>query len=266
MCKDLAIVFDVAGTILKMFRVAKDIQKGHLIENVVTSDLIMEKGGRALVVPQMEPSEVISYQPHLPMSLVFSKTCIEISCSSTPVTREEATKLLCTSKAKISNLQEAYSIVAARCPSAYQTMGAIVDVDLMELSYAICTAGRPFPGLLHVLQELILLPADVYVASGDSGRSLLYLANLGFLQDRIYSVATPMRKRDIVISLKQHYKMVVMVGDGLNDLQALEAADLGVLTVQQDSHPRPCLFQAADKVIKDIEELPVLLRDHQKLN
>jgi soluble P-type ATPase len=261
MSRDLAIVFDVAGTILRMFRVAKDIKNGNLIEKVITSDLIMEKGGRALVVPQMEPSDVISFPPHLPISLVFRRTLIEISCSSTPVSREDASNILRTSRAKISDIQEAYLIIAARCPNAYHTMGVIVDADLMEISYAICTAGRPFSGLFHVLQDLELMQADVYVASGDSKRSLLYLENYGFLLDRIYSIATPQRKRDIVVALKQRYKTVVMVGDGLNDLQALEAADLGVLTVQQDSHPLPCLFQAADKIIKDIEEIPSILRN-----
>jgi Cu+-exporting ATPase len=47
-----------------------------------------------------------------------------------------------------------------------------------------------------------------------------------------------------------------MVGDGLNDLYALMAADLGVLTVQQDTHPALILRQAADKIILDIQELP----------
>jgi soluble P-type ATPase len=263
MSRDLAVVFDVAGTILRMFRAAKNIQNGELIEKVITSDLIMEKAGRALVVPQLEPSEVLSFPPYLPMSLIFEETLIEISCSSTPVSREGAAEILRTSGARISDIQETYLIVAARCPSAYQTMGVIIDADLMQISYAICTAGRPFSGLLQVLQELELMQADVYVASGDSKRSLVYLTNYGFLQDRIYSVANPRRKRDIVISLKERYKMVVMVGDGLNDLQALEVADLGVLTVQQDSHPLPCLFQAADMVIKDIEELPSLLRKIQ---
>jgi hypothetical protein len=64
MPRDLAIIFDVAGTILRMYRVAKDISTGCLMEKVITSDLIMEKGGRALVVPQLDPMEVPLYPPH----------------------------------------------------------------------------------------------------------------------------------------------------------------------------------------------------------
>jgi Cu+-exporting ATPase len=64
------------------------------------------------------------------------------------------------------------------------------------------------------------------------------------------------------VELKQSYGTVVMIGDGLNDLHALKAADLSVLTIQQDSHPLSCLFQAADAVIEDIQELPQLLRSN----
>ena len=59
MCKDLAVVMDVAGTILRMYRVAKDIEKGVIRLNVVTWELIMEKKGRVLVVPQMDPASHI---------------------------------------------------------------------------------------------------------------------------------------------------------------------------------------------------------------
>ncbi|MDD1735976.1 MAG: hypothetical protein LUQ21_00740 [Methanothrix sp.] len=50
MFRDLAVVMDGAGTILKMYRVAKDIEKGIIMEGVITSELIMKKKGRALVV------------------------------------------------------------------------------------------------------------------------------------------------------------------------------------------------------------------------
>jgi Cu+-exporting ATPase len=43
MMRDLAVVFDVAGTILRMYRVAKDLSSSRLIENVITTELIMEK-------------------------------------------------------------------------------------------------------------------------------------------------------------------------------------------------------------------------------
>ena len=45
MCKELAVVMDVAGTMLRMYRVAKDIEKGVILVNVVTWELIMEKKG-----------------------------------------------------------------------------------------------------------------------------------------------------------------------------------------------------------------------------
>jgi soluble P-type ATPase len=259
MSRDLAVVFDVAGTILRMYRVAKDISKDCLLEKVVTSDLIMEKAGRALVVPQMDPSELISYRSDQLLNSILNDASIEIGCSSTPVSREDAIDILYSSPVKIADIQEVHRLVVARCPSTYQTTGLIVDIDLREISYTICTAGRPFPGLSDVLLELRGIGADIYIASGDSMRSLLCLVDQGFSQDRIYPVSSPDRKREIVANLRRCYRIVVMVGDGLNDMHALEAADLGVLTVQQDSHPMSCLFQAADAVIEDIQELPQLL-------
>jgi Cu+-exporting ATPase len=98
------------------------------------------------------------------------------------------------------------------------------------------------------------------VASGDSRRSLAHLQDLGFDLERVYSVTSPKRKAEIVMGLKKDYSRVVMIGDGLNDIYALRAADVGVLTLQQDTRPPPQLLSAADKVIRNINELPEIVR------
>jgi soluble P-type ATPase len=262
MSGDVAVVMDVAGTILKMYRVAKDIARGIILEKIVTWELIMEKRGRALVVPQIDPKLIIFCRPDDPMGTLIRNRegGVEISCSSSPISKDEALSILCRSHVKVRELQEVHQAVKARCPEKYQTTGMIVDDDLQEITHTLSTGGIPFPGLQDVLSRLENLGVDVYLASGDSMRSLMSLKDYGIDPKRVYPVASPRRKQEIVAGLKREYRRVVMVGDGLNDLFALKAADIGVLTVQQDTRPALELRQAADEIIRDIQELPEIVK------
>jgi len=264
MPKELAVVMDVAGTILRMYRVAKDLETCAILENVVTWALIMEKKGRALVVPQVDPRLLLSYPLYDALGTLIDgrEQLLEISCASSPISKDEVVRILGRSKAKVRDLVEVYREVLSRCPGNYHTSGMIVDVDLQEVVYALSTGGSPFPGLKNVLFDLENQGADIYVASGDSMRSLASLKEFGIDMSRVYPTSGPRRKKEIIVDLKKRYHQVVMVGDGLNDLYALRAADLGILTVQQDTRPTMELLLAADKIITDIKELPKVLADH----
>ena len=206
-------VMDVAGTILMMYRVAKDIGRGVILEKVVTWELMMEKKGRALVVPQIDPDLIVSCRPdELLGTLVLGRReCVEISCSSSHISRIEVLGILGRSQVRVRELQEVYLAVKDRCPGIYRTTGMIVDEDCQDIVYALSTGGAPFPGLRNVLLDLENLGADVYVASGDSMRSLANLKEYGIDLSRIYSVASPLRKKEIVIDLK---KKLPSSGDG----------------------------------------------------
>lgn len=221
----------------------------------------MEKKGRALVVPQIDPDLILSCQPDDALGTLMKgrEQLLEISCASSRISKKEALGIVGRTQARVRDLLEVQRAVMARCPGNYHTAGMIVDADLQEVVYVLSTGGSPFPGLGDVLTYLKHLGADVYVASGDSMRSLSRLKELGIDLSRVYPVSSPLRKKEIIVGLKMQYRRVVMVGDGLNDLYALRAADLGILTVQQDTRPTLKLLLAADKIITDIKELPKIL-------
>lgn len=262
MGRDLAVVMDGAGTILRMYRVAKDIEKGIIMEGVITWELIMKKKGRALVVPQMDPEIISSFSAddRLGRVIVGREEMLAISCSSSAIFREAALDIVLRSQARVGDLIEVHERVKSRCPGDYHTAGMIIDIDRHDVVYTISTGGAPFPGIKEVVSDLSMMGADVFVASGDSMRSLYRLQDLGIPLSQIYPVSSPIKKKEIVEGLKSRYRRVIMVGDGLNDIFALQTADLGVLTVQQDTRPAKELLSAADEIILDIRELPGVVR------
>jgi len=94
---------------------------------------------------------------------------------------------------------------------------------------------------------------DTYIASGDSMRTLSQLAEfIGIPPERVFALATTNMKEEVVLKLKNKYEKVVMVGDGINDILALRAADVGIMTVQQGDKRPENLKEAADLVLDNI--------------
>ncbi len=115
--------------------------------------------------------------------------------------------------------------------------------------------------LKNVVDELKSMGAKIFIASGDAKNTLYSLALcIDIPYEQVIDIATPTVKERLVKDLKQKYGLVVMVGDGINDIPALKSADLGILTVQQKEERPNVLYDAADVVIENIKQLPEVVR------
>ncbi|HMK48033.1 MAG TPA: HAD family hydrolase, partial [Methanocella sp.] len=154
----------------------------------------------------------------------------------------------------IGDMQDAVAAVKLKCKDIYYVnMGFVVDVPHGKIPYVLATGGRLFSGVVPMVRRLYETGIDVYIASGDNRKSLSALAQeLGIPDSRVNDALTPLGKSELVAKLREKYDRVVMVGDSINDHLAMEAADIGVLSVQQDGMRPQVLYDAADFVIDDI--------------
>ncbi|NYT07176.1 MAG: HAD family hydrolase, partial [Methanomicrobiales archaeon] len=207
-----------------------------------------------------DPSELLSSY------LVSHQTGFGISCTRKITTADEiGDALYSDTKATIGDLQDCIRNVWAVCKrESVVTLnsGAILNMDERVIEFTVTTGGRPFEGAKEAIRELHSLGVPTFIASGDRVTKLEKMADyLGVPRDRVYGVATPTVKAQIVADLQEEYDRVVMVGDGINDLCAMKRADVAVLSEQQPGDKPADLYQAAHYIVKNVRDVVEIVKN-----
>jgi Cu+-exporting ATPase len=262
----VAVVFDSAGTLLNTYRVAKDIRNRKLLPGIETTTLTFGSPDRVLIVLPVHSKDLMATRGDLLLSdyLIRHHIGFGVSCTRKITTAEEIGDVLYTdNRTQVGDLQECIRNVWTVCrEESVVTLnsGAIIDMAQKEIEFAITAGGWPFDGAKEAITALHRMGVPTFIASGDRVTKLEKMADhLGIPRDRVYGVATPTVKAQIVNDLRQEYDKVLMVGDGINDLCAMQNADIAILTVQQPGDRPEDLYKAADYVVKSVGEVVTIV-------
>jgi Cu+-exporting ATPase len=269
----IAVVFDSAGTLLRTYRVVKNIPARELLTDVETTAITAASDDRALLVLNIRSRDVMKGPPDLLLSeyLGTHQVSFGVSCANRVFTHGELADLLYGDRgARVADLQECIREVWDRCRLEALVVidsGVIVNFSPGIIEFTVTSGGRPFAGAVETIEELHGMGVATFIASGDRASKLERIADhLGIPRDHVSGVATPSIKARIVEDLKERYSLVVMVGDGINDLPALEKADIAVLTLQQPGEKPEVLYGAVDHVVPRVRDVVTIVRDLARRN
>ena len=264
----VAVVFDSAGTLLNTYRVAKDITNKKLLPGIETTTLTFSCPDRVLIVLPLHSKDLMATPEDLLLSefLIRHDIGFGVSCTRKITTADDIGDILYSdSQARVGDLQECIRNVWSICRAESMVTlnsGAIVNMAQQGIEFTITAGGWPFDGAKETITALHRMGVPTFIASGDRVTKLERMADhLGIPRDRVYGVATPTVKAQIVNDLRQEYDTVLMVGDGINDLCALQNADVAVLTIQQAGERPEDLYKAADHVVKNVSEVLAIVAD-----
>jgi len=264
----VAVIFDSAGTLLRTYRVARDLLHDEMLTEVETTTITFGAEARVLVVLHLHSRDVIEAPEDRLLSEFFLERSIGfgVACSRRIIPAEEVAEILYNDRyARIGDLQACIRQVWSCCKrESIVTMnsGVILNMDLARIEFTVTTGGRPFDGAREAISELHRMGVPAYIASGDRVAKLERMGDyLGIPRERVYGVATPSMKARLVEDLKEQYDKVVMVGDAINDLNAFQKADLSVLTEQQSDLKPDILYTTADRVIRNVSEVPGIVAE-----
>ena len=264
----VAVVFDSAGTLLNTYRVAKDTCNRQLLPGVETTTLTFSSTDRVLIVLPVHSKDLMAADPAMLLSeyLIDRNIGFGVSCTRKIVTAEDIGDVLYTDKrALVGDLQECIRNVWSVCKQEYMVTlnsGAIINMAHNAVEFTITAGGWPFDGAKETITTLHRMGVPTFIASGDRVTKLERMADhFGIPHDRVYGVATPTVKAQIIQDLRQEYDRVVMVGDGINDLLALRSADIAVLTTQQPGERPEHLYKAADHVVTNVSDVLAIVQE-----
>jgi Cu+-exporting ATPase len=264
----IAVVFDSAGTLLNTYRVAKDIRNQKLLPGIETTTLTFSSPDRVLIVIPVHSKDLMAAPPESLLSeyLVRHDIGFGVSCTRKITTADEIGDILyADDSARVRDLQECIRNVWTVCKEesvVTLNSGAIINMAQRRIEFAITAGGWPFDGAKEAITALHRMGVPTFIASGDRVTKLERMADhLGIPRDRVYGVATPTVKAQIINDLRQEYDKVLMVGDGINDLCAMRNADIAILTVQQPGDRPEELYKEADYVVKSVGEVVTIVQD-----
>lgn len=261
-----AVVFDSAGTLLHMYRAAKDLRSGSIYYDIVTTDLAGTNPNFAIIILHIEPEQLMQMDGSHPVhrSIEELKVRIDIGCSNRSLSIDKAYSIISyDSLALVSDLQDVLGAVWDRCDNKrYLGVGLMIDEALYCIPYTLSTGGSVYPEVGSVVSQLEALGVDIFIASGDKQEDVEMVSrSIGVKKEHTFGLSTPQRKCRIIRELKLLYEKVVMVGDAINDIMAFREADFAVLTVQQRNARPERLSLESDAVIDNITQIIPLVRD-----
>ncbi|MFH0968587.1 MAG: HAD family hydrolase [Methanobacteriota archaeon] len=263
----IAVVFDSAGTLLHTYRMAKDVKSGELFPEVETTMLTFEDPERVLCVIHAHSRGIMAAPPEQLVSAFLKEHHIGfgISCTRRVVEAEEIGRILYGDTfARMGDMQECMRIIWTKIQEeaiVALNSGVIVHTGHGRIEFTVTAGGTPFPGAKETIRELHRLGVATFIASGDREAKLERMADyLGIPRDRVFGIATPTMKEQVVRDLKEIYPMVIMVGDSINDLLAMRSADIAILTEQQCSQKNEDLIAAVDHRIHDVRDVLGIIR------
>ncbi|HJJ47726.1 MAG TPA: HAD-IC family P-type ATPase [Methanocorpusculum sp.] len=263
-----AVVFDSAGTLLKTNRSVIQIKNHTLLpDSVETTTLTFDDEDRILVLINISSSEVLEAPAEQTLSSYMKehRVTFGISCGRKIIDADAVGRILeYDNGCKMADVQKVVSVCKENASREFGLFalnaGIIVNTRCGKIEFAIASAGHPFPGVRKLISSLHKKGVAVFIASGDRTEKLEMVADkIGIPRNRVHGVATPVTKAQVVQSLKGEYDVVLMVGDGINDLSAMREADVSVLTVQQGGDKPEILRATADYIINDISDVEKII-------
>lgn len=262
-----AIVFDNSGTLIKRYRVIKNIETNQLITDINSLDLIDKYPSLALIILQFDSIKLLDVDEDYLLSkyIIENDITFDLSFTTKPITTEQIEKIIKEEKqATAKDITEGFSILKEMMPDSQICNGSalIIDFDEEKIAYTITSVGRFFPDVKDTIKTLKENDYEIFIASGDRSGAIKKLTELLDLPpENGFPTASTKRKGEIVEKLKNEGYEVTMVGDGLNDIKAFENSDISILTLEQQEEVSPKIIGKTDYTVKRFSEIiPILLK------
>ncbi|ADP77517.1 Haloacid dehalogenase domain protein hydrolase [Methanothermus fervidus DSM 2088] len=258
-------VFDNAGTLTKRYIAVKDLRSGKYCFDIGSQEIVDHTKNRVLLgIDTDSLSCLLNANPNQKIYDFIKKNKIRVSATYPfKIKNKTIIKMLKTCECTVKELQDLLRKVGKKGFNIQICTGSgfIGNLDTCEIEFLLAAGGKLFPGVKEVINELKKRNIEVYIASGDREEALKELARIIKIPiSNVFGHLDPKGKEKVVKNFKKRGK-VVMVGNGPNDVLALKAADVGILTLQHGEKIPNDVLDASDIVIKNIKEILKILDD-----